>query len=168
MNMQLKFIISRLCLICVSVLLTACSGSSDDKPKNQYQKASTEQAKVDDLGQYTCPAPKVVGYYQDKVGGFRDQRLDWSVDNINASVGLNMRFSQAVFLETSNALTCNYEWPNPEDPGTWIVVTVHLIPNAALQVILKGDKWQGENASKICSSRDPNDCRFNLARKKRA
>lgn len=163
MNIK-AIIIGIVALVAIYFLFFMGGGDpTPSKKKNAWEKSET----VGEKGKYQCPAPNVVGYYQDKVGGFSDQRLDWTVDNINADVGLNMRFAQAVYLETQNSFSCNYEWPNPKDPGTWIVVTVHLIPNAALKVQILGKKWKEEGISRICISRDPTDCTFNLSRKKR-
>jgi hypothetical protein len=132
-------------------------------PAPSSRKLGTEANKLQ--RNFACPSPKVVGYYQDKVGGFRNQRLDWNVDNINMSVGLNLRFSQAALLAVQNDLTCNYEWPNPNGTGTWIVVTVHLIPNAALRVHTIGKPWAHEGTSKICRSHNTADCQFKLKRR---
>lgn len=161
---DMKKIIVIIILACVAGYFLLFHQSSPLKVKGP--RWSLKNAVDKRVGNYRCPAPNLVGYYQRKVGGFKDQRLDWTVDNINMLVGTDLRFSQAVFLSTQNDFKCNYEWPNPQNPGTWIVVTVHLIPNAALKVDIKGEHWRDEGISKICESHDVKTCTFDLVRKK--
>lgn len=119
------------------------------------------------VGKYFCPTSDVVSSQLNTEGGFKFVSLDWSIDRVPAIYTGDLRFSQAVFVRSRNDLTCNYEWPNQESAGTWIVLTTHLIPNAALQVIPRGKGWAKDGSSLICASNAPKACTFDLQRKKR-
>lgn len=119
------------------------------------------------VGQYFCPIASVIAPRLNREGGFRFLRLDWSVDRIPARYTGGLRFSQAVFSKSRNDLICNYEWPNQDSANTWIVVAVHLIPNAALSVIPRGKLWNQSGSTLLCSHHAPKNCTFDLQRKKR-
>jgi len=119
------------------------------------------------VGKYFCPTADVIAQQLNHQGGFKFNRLDWAVDRIPAEYTGGLRFSQAVFFGSRNDFVCNYEWPNHESEGTWIVITGHLIPNAALRVIARGKGWKKSGSSLLCASNNPKGCTFDLLRKKR-
>ena len=87
-----------------------------------------------------CPSPAVVTAHQDHSRAFEENQLHWKMGFRGWEAPKEISFMQALINE-NNSLICYYEWPNPNEVGTKLWLTVQLSPTANQMVKSIGLHW---------------------------
>nr|WP_255666659.1 MULTISPECIES: hypothetical protein [unclassified Legionella] len=110
-----------------------------------------------------CPPPQIVREHQYNPEVFQVEKLYWQMDYQGWKAPDKVGFMQALINENNN-LVCYYRWPNPEDKGTYLWMTIHLSPSVNQLVKPYGSYWtiQKEEKQALCRS-GINACGFILS-----
>ncbi len=108
-----------------------------------------------------CPSPP----FANQSSPFVEDQLAWHVEAQIWKAPQEISFMQAL-IKDNNALVCYYRWPNPQEKGTYLWLTVELSLNADQIIKPAGLKWKNElndntNVS-LCTS-GIQSCPFSLS-----
>lgn len=108
-----------------------------------------------------CPSPP----FANQSSPFVEDKLSWHVESHIWKAPLEISFMQAL-IKDDNALVCYYRWPNPQETGTYLWLTVELSPTADQIIKPAGLKWKKERQDdtnlSLCTS-GIQSCPFSLS-----
>lgn len=107
-----------------------------------------------------CPYPP----FANQIKPFIEDQLTWQVASHIWKAPQEVVFMQAL-IKDDNALVCYYKWPNPQEEGTYLWLTVELSIPAEQIIIPAGSTWKNvhDNDNKVsqCTS-GLQSCPFSL------
>ncbi|MCW8386726.1 hypothetical protein OQJ18_09135 [Fluoribacter dumoffii] len=100
---------------------------------------------------YFCPPAQEVVKHQYNPEAFQVGTLFWQMDYQGWKAPEKIGFMQAL-VNSSNNLVCYYHWPNPDDKGTYLWMTIHLSPSVNQIVQPYGEYWTKKESEVLCNS----------------
>lgn len=77
---------------------------------------------------YACPSPSIAQAHQYDAGQFQAGNAYWQTDFHGWEAPEKIGFMQVLIDKTHNVI-CYYRWPNPQDKGSNLWMTIHWVPD---------------------------------------
>lgn len=109
-----------------------------------------------------CPSAEIVRKQVGQQGPWKANGLMWSFETLSWQPPEKIVFHQAFYYPATQAIRCDYTWPNPKDPTTLLSLQINLNPNASQNVKVAGSHWGQKGDLFMCGSASPETCAFDI------
>ena len=108
-----------------------------------------------------CPSTAMVKMNQSNPNSFNTEEMIWTIDFQGWKAPDKIGFMQAI-INKENNLVCYYQWPNPQDQGKKLWMTVQLSPLVTQKIKPFGTYWNKVKEDMTLCSAGINSCAFEI------
>lgn len=107
-----------------------------------------------------CPPSDLVVANKNSLDPFQNNELHWKIAYRGWKIPDKVGFMQAIFND--GILSCYYQWPNPNEEGTYLWNTVQLLPKAEQTAKPHGPYWKKYEKNKLMCIAGNDACEFSI------
>ncbi len=107
-----------------------------------------------------CPPSDLVVANKNSLDPFQNNELHWKIAYRGWKIPDKIGFMQAIFND--DILSCYYQWPNPNEEGTYLWNTVQFLPKAGQTAKPHGPYWKKYEKNKSMCIASNDACEFIL------